>query len=78
MFYFTPLSGVLFTFPSRYCFAIGYAGVFSLTRWAWLIQTEFLGFRPTRDPFGRLGFSTTGLSPSAVLLSKASSNFDRP
>ena len=35
----TPLTGVLFTFPSRYLFTIGRQGVFSLTRWSWQIQT---------------------------------------
>ena len=49
MFYFTPLSGVLFTFPSRYWFAIGHAVVFSLTRWSSLIHTGFLVSRATRD-----------------------------
>ena len=33
-FYFTPLIGVLFTFPSRYWFTIGRQGVFSLGGWA--------------------------------------------
>ena len=46
---FTPLLGVLFTFPSRYWFTIGLSVVFSLTRWCWQIQTEFLRFRPTQD-----------------------------
>ena len=41
--------GVLFTFPSRYLSAIGHLGVFRLTRWSWLIQTGFLGPRPTWD-----------------------------
>ena len=40
-------SGVLFTFPSRYYYAIGYVRVFSLTTWSWQIQTEFHVFRPT-------------------------------
>ena len=35
----TPLTGVLFTFPSRYLFTIGRSVVFSLTRWSWQIQT---------------------------------------
>ena len=39
--------GVLFTFPSRYYYAIGYVRVFSLTTWSWQIQTEFHVFRPT-------------------------------
>ena len=41
--------GVLFNFPSRYCFTIGHQGVFSLIRWSGLLQTEFLVFRPTLD-----------------------------
>ncbi len=40
-------SGVLFTFPSRYYFAIGHIGVFSLSRWSWEIPTEFLVFHGT-------------------------------
>ena len=77
MFYFTPLAGVLFTFPSRYYFSIGYAVVFSLTRWSSLIHTGFLGPRATRDTVRSLPFSTTGLSPSLVHLSNALSNFRR-
>jgi hypothetical protein len=34
MFCFTPWSRFFFTFPSRYYFAIGHSGVFSLTRWS--------------------------------------------
>ena len=44
---FTPLSGVLFTFPSRYWFTIGCQVVFSLMRWSSQIPTEFLVFRST-------------------------------
>ncbi len=47
--YFTPLTGVLFTFPSRYWFTIGHRLVFSLGGWAPRIQTEFHVFRPTWD-----------------------------
>ena len=47
---FTPLFGVLFTFPSRYWFAIGLSGVFSLTGWAPLFRAEFLVLRVTQDP----------------------------
>ena len=47
-YYFTPLFGVLFTFPSRYLFAIGLPVVFSLARWSWLVQTGFLVPRPTQ------------------------------
>ncbi len=38
---FTPLVGVLFTFPSRYLFAIGHQGVFSLGGWSPHVQTGF-------------------------------------
>jgi hypothetical protein len=38
-FYFTPLSGVLFAFPSRYWFTIGQLGVFSLGGWSPQFQT---------------------------------------
>ena len=41
--------GVLFTFPSRYWFAIGHQGVFSLRRWASQIHTGFLVSRTTWD-----------------------------
>ena len=46
---FTPLTGVLFTFPSWYWFAIGHRLVFSLGGWAPRIRTEFHVFRPTWD-----------------------------
>jgi hypothetical protein len=39
-FYFTPLSGVLFAFPSRYWFTIGRQGVFSLGGWAPHVQSR--------------------------------------
>ena len=39
--YFTPLIGVLFTFPSRYWFTIGQSGVLSLGGWSPHIQTGF-------------------------------------
>ena len=45
-----PLTGALFTFPSRYSCTIGHQGVFRLTRWSWQIHTGFLGPRATRDP----------------------------
>ena len=51
-FCFTPLAGVLFTFPSRYWFTVGHRLVFSLGGWSPLIQTEFHVFRPTRDSRG--------------------------
>ncbi|KAJ3672019.1 hypothetical protein LUZ61_022341 [Rhynchospora tenuis] len=40
--------GVLFTFPSRYYFAIGHPGVFSLARWSLLIHTGFHVSHATR------------------------------
>ena len=46
---FTPFFRVLFTFPSRYLFTIGLSGVFSLTGWCRLIQSEFHLLRPTQD-----------------------------
>ena len=42
-------SGVLFTFPSRYCFTIGHSGIFSLTRWSSQIHTGFHVSHATRD-----------------------------
>jgi len=50
MYYFTPLTGVLFTFPSRYLFTIGRQLVFSLERWSSQIPTRFLVSRGTREP----------------------------
>ena len=41
--------GVLFNFPSRYYFTIGYQGVFSLIRWSGLLHTGFLVSRTTLD-----------------------------
>ena len=46
---FTPLMGVLFTFPSRYWFAIGHQRVFSLGRWSSRIPTGLLESRGTWD-----------------------------
>ena len=40
-YYFTPLTGVLFTFPSRYWFTIGHQRVFSLGGWSPRIHTGF-------------------------------------
>jgi hypothetical protein len=45
---FTPLNGVLFTFPSRYSFTIGHQLVFSLGRWSSRLPTGFLVSRGTR------------------------------
>ena len=46
-FYFTPLAGVLFAFPSRYWFTIGRQVVFSLGGWSPRLQTEYHVFRLT-------------------------------
>ena len=60
---------MLFTFPSRYWFAIGLTGVFSLAGWARRIQTGFLVSRPTQDTTTLDFVSLTGLSPSMARLS---------
>ena len=65
---FTPLLTVLFTFPSRYWFAIGLLGVFSLAGWCRLIQSGLLRPRPTQDANSIALTSPTGLSPSVVEL----------
>src|SRR5262249_12475653 len=67
--YFTPLAGVLFTFPSRYWFTIGRKRVFSLAGWSRQIQTGFLVPRLTQDPTRAVELSSTGLSPSLARLS---------
>jgi hypothetical protein len=48
-FYFTPLTGVLFTIPSRYLFTIGCQRVFSLIQWSGQIHAEFHVHRITWD-----------------------------
>ena len=47
---FTPLVGVLFTFPSRYSFTIGHRGVLRLGGWSPQVQTGFHVSRPTQGP----------------------------
>src|SRR3546814_13009825 len=47
---FTPLVGVLFTFPSRYWFAIGRQGILRLGGWSPHVRTGFHVSRPTRAP----------------------------
>ncbi len=68
---FTPLRGVLFTFPSRYLCTIGLSGVFSLTGWSRQIHAEFLVIRVTQDTAGMTKASITGLSPSMAELSSS-------
>ena len=57
-FSFTPLSGVLFTFPSRYLSSIGLPGVLSLGGWCRLLRTGLLRPRPTQGTGSvRFGFA---------------------
>ena len=58
--------GVLFTFPSRYYFAIGHSGIFSLTRWSSQIHTGFHVPHATWDTIWLFQFSNTRLSLSMV------------
>ena len=61
---FTPLAAVLFAFPSRYWFAIGHQGVFSLGGWSPRIRTAFHVHRPNWDPGGpEGGFRIRGFHP---------------
>ena len=69
-YYFTPLFGVLFTFPLRYWFTIDRQGVFSLTGWYRQIQTGFLWSRPTQDTTRPVQFPLTQLSCSMAPLSR--------
>ena len=65
---------MLFTFPSRYWFAIGLSGVFSLTGWSRRIRAEFLVLRVTQDTTRPHFTSHTGLSPSMIELSRTFSS----
>jgi hypothetical protein len=75
---FATLTGVLFTFPSRYLFTIGRRGVFSLGSWSTQIPTGFHVSRGTRkrckevtEPFAYGAFTLFGSSfqkPSARLV----------
>ena len=60
---FTPLSEVLFTFPSRYSSAIGLSVVFSLSGWSPIIQPGFLVSRPTQVPASQLRLRIRGSHP---------------
>ena len=62
--------GVLFTFPSRYCFTIGHQVVFSLMGWSPHIHTRFHVPRITLDTIMLTHLSFTGLSPSMVCFPK--------
>ena len=60
--------GVLFNFPSRYFFTIGHQVVFSLWGWSPIVHTGFHVSRTTSDTIMSYWFSSTGLSPSLVIL----------
>ena len=61
-------SGVLFTFPSRYCSSIGHQVVFRLGGWSPRFPTGFHVSGGTLDTAHRFAFSFTGLSPAMVCL----------
>ena len=71
---FTPLKGVLFTFPSRYWYTIGLSGVFSLAGWARPIRAGLLVPRVTQDATRPRLTSGTELSSSQVELSRTFSS----
>ena len=59
-----PLTGALFTFPSRYLCTIGHQGVFRLRGWSPQIHTGFLGPRATWDTARKsLKFRLRGYHP---------------
>src|SRR5882757_4003716 len=59
-----PLTGALFTFPSRYLCTIGHQGVFRLRGWSPQIHTGFLGPRATWDTVRKsLRFHLRGCHP---------------
>ena len=63
--------GVLFTFPSRYCFAIGHQVVFRLGGWSPHLPSGFHVSAGTLDTVSARFFSLTGLSPYIAALPKA-------
>ena len=56
--------GVLFTFPSQYCFSIGHQVVFRLGGWSPQLPSGFLVSTGTLDPAAPSAVSPTGFSPS--------------
>ena len=69
---------MLFTFPSRYWFAIGRRRVFSLGRWSSRIPTGFHVSRGTWETNGKPAlFSPTGLLPCIAPLSRGLRLTDR-
>ena len=72
---FTPLLEVLFTFPSRYWFAIGLSVVFSLTGWSPRIRPEFLVLRLTQvSSRPEAGFRVRGFHPLRPSFPEGSAN----
>jgi hypothetical protein len=71
----TPLTGGLFTFPSRYSYAIDQRVVFSLTQWSAQIHTGFHVSRATQEhsrlfkDFDYGTFTLSGQTFQTVLLS---------
>ena len=63
--------GVLFTFPSQYCFTIGHQVVFRLGGWSPRLLCGFHVSTDTLDTGHCLLVSSTGLSPSLVELSNS-------
>ena len=59
-------SGVLFTFPSQYCFSIGHRLVFRLRGWSPCLHYGFLVSVPTSDPGRFSPVSPTRLSLPTV------------
>ena len=68
-FYFTPLTRVLFTVPSRYLSTIGCQRVFSLIQWSGQIHAEFHVHRITWDTSRGFKSSLTRLSRSVATFS---------
>ena len=60
--------GVLFTFPSQYCFSIGHWVVFRLGGWSPHLPCGFLVSAGTPDSAGLFSVSPTRLSLSSVQL----------
>ena len=60
--------GVLFTFPSQYCFSIGHQVVFRLGGWSPRLPCRFHVPARTLDSASILWISPTGLSPCFVYL----------
>ena len=77
--YFTPLEGVLFTFPSRYLFTIGCQGVFSLIPWSGQIHAEFHVHRITWDtPRGPQAFAHPAVTVYGWIFHSITLTFHRP